>query len=189
MGHSRVEESPAPLEEMGSRAHAVCGGGGPTGGWPRVSPLGLPRPGPARSNPATRRSPTGPDSRPGSWVGPRLRRTGRRHVSRLCSPQRLSEDPPHPETLLNSPGQTGAACLLCDKPSTFQSIFNKLYGLQVTFLSFSSGPQASSLDLTTSGLHSRDLIGSDKSEVGQAYESCPFTVMLQRSQGLSHIAG
>ncbi|KAK5603240.1 Calmodulin-regulated spectrin-associated protein 1-B [Crenichthys baileyi] len=25
VGHSRVEESPAPLEEMGSRAHAVCG--------------------------------------------------------------------------------------------------------------------------------------------------------------------
>ncbi|KAK5604790.1 hypothetical protein CRENBAI_010324 [Crenichthys baileyi] len=26
VGHSRVEESPAPLEEMGSRAHAVRGG-------------------------------------------------------------------------------------------------------------------------------------------------------------------
>ncbi|MEQ2196228.1 hypothetical protein XENOCAPTIV_027568 [Xenoophorus captivus] len=37
---------------------------------------GLARPGPARSNPATRRSPTSPDPRPGSRVGPRLCRTG-----------------------------------------------------------------------------------------------------------------
>ncbi|MEQ2257012.1 hypothetical protein ILYODFUR_029980 [Ilyodon furcidens] len=60
-------------------------GGGPTGGWSRVSRLGLARPGPARSNPATRRSLTSPDPRPGSRVGPRLRRTGQRHVPRFCS--------------------------------------------------------------------------------------------------------
>ncbi|MED6291011.1 hypothetical protein CHARACLAT_019319, partial [Characodon lateralis] len=51
-------------------------GGGPTGGWPCVSPSGLARPGPASSNPATRHSLTGPDPRPGSMVGPRLRHTG-----------------------------------------------------------------------------------------------------------------
>ncbi|KAK5621984.1 hypothetical protein CRENBAI_013335 [Crenichthys baileyi] len=108
VGHSRVEESPAPLKEMGSRAHASQPkhpgigplrspsssatqsslhrsltvppeGGGPTGGWPRVSRSGLARLGPARSNPATRRSPASPDPRPGSRVGPRLRCTGRRH--------------------------------------------------------------------------------------------------------------
>ncbi|MEQ2164874.1 hypothetical protein GOODEAATRI_011186 [Goodea atripinnis] len=61
-------------------------GGGPTGRWPRISPLGLARPGPAKSNLATRRSPTGPDPRPGSRVGPQLHRTGRRHVPRLCGP-------------------------------------------------------------------------------------------------------
>ncbi|MED6289079.1 hypothetical protein CHARACLAT_032655, partial [Characodon lateralis] len=44
-------------------------GGGPTGGWHHVSPLGLAWPGPARSNPAIRRSPTGPDPRPGSRLG------------------------------------------------------------------------------------------------------------------------
>ncbi|KAK5622545.1 hypothetical protein CRENBAI_001786 [Crenichthys baileyi] len=95
---------------MGSRAHAVRGGepdyfysisldlpdklrllppqrgSGPTGGWPRVSRSGLARPGPARSNLATRRSPTSPDPRPGSRVGPRLRRTGRRHVPRYTCP-------------------------------------------------------------------------------------------------------
>ncbi|MED6234331.1 hypothetical protein ATANTOWER_027070 [Ataeniobius toweri] len=61
-------------------------GGGPTGGWPRVSCLGLAWPGPARSNPATRRSPASPDPRPGSRLGPRLRRTGQRHVARSTSP-------------------------------------------------------------------------------------------------------
>ncbi|MEQ2231155.1 hypothetical protein ILYODFUR_036624 [Ilyodon furcidens] len=60
-------------------------GGGPTGGWPRVSRSGLARPGPARSNPATRRSPPSPDPRPGSRVGPRLRRIGRHHVPRSTS--------------------------------------------------------------------------------------------------------
>ncbi|MED6289907.1 hypothetical protein CHARACLAT_007766 [Characodon lateralis] len=60
-------------------------GGGPTWGWPRVSHLGLARLDPMRSNPATTRSPTtGP--RPGSRVGPRLRRTGRRHVPQLYGP-------------------------------------------------------------------------------------------------------
>ncbi|MEQ2248252.1 hypothetical protein ILYODFUR_017363 [Ilyodon furcidens] len=69
-------------------------GGGPTGGWLRVSPLGLARPGPARSNPVTRHSLTGPDLRPGSRVGPRLRRTSRtrepcarRHVPRFFVPR------------------------------------------------------------------------------------------------------
>ncbi|MED6294765.1 hypothetical protein CHARACLAT_024498 [Characodon lateralis] len=62
-------------------------GGGPTGGWLRVTPLGLAWPGPARSNPATRRSLTGPDPRPGSRVGRRLRRTGRRHVPRFFGPR------------------------------------------------------------------------------------------------------
>ncbi|MED6256259.1 hypothetical protein ATANTOWER_022695, partial [Ataeniobius toweri] len=66
VGHSRVEESPAPLEEMGSRAHAVRGGGGPTEGWPRVSCSGLSWPGPTRSNTATRCSPTSPDPRSSS---------------------------------------------------------------------------------------------------------------------------
>ncbi|KAK5617236.1 hypothetical protein CRENBAI_009756, partial [Crenichthys baileyi] len=53
---------------------------GPHGGWPFGSLVrGLARLGPARSNPATRRSPASPDPRPRSRVGPRLRRTGRRH--------------------------------------------------------------------------------------------------------------
>ncbi|KAK5608312.1 Polypeptide N-acetylgalactosaminyltransferase 10 [Crenichthys baileyi] len=64
----------------------TAAGGGPTGGWPRVSRSGLARPGPARSNPATIRSPASPDPRPGSRVGPRLRRTGRRHVPRFNGP-------------------------------------------------------------------------------------------------------
>ncbi|MEQ2294005.1 hypothetical protein AMECASPLE_039387 [Ameca splendens] len=55
-------------------------GGGPTGGWPRVSCSDLAWPGPVRSTPATRRSPTSPAPRPGSRVGPRLLRTGRHHV-------------------------------------------------------------------------------------------------------------
>ncbi|MEQ2227555.1 hypothetical protein ILYODFUR_038830 [Ilyodon furcidens] len=58
---------------------------GPTGGWSRVSHSGLARLGPARNNPATRRYPASPDPRPGSRVGPRLRRTGRRHVPQFCS--------------------------------------------------------------------------------------------------------
>ncbi|MEQ2245660.1 hypothetical protein ILYODFUR_030253 [Ilyodon furcidens] len=41
-------------------------GGGPTGGWPRVSHSSLARLGPARSKPATRRSPASPDPRPGT---------------------------------------------------------------------------------------------------------------------------
>ncbi|KAK5600630.1 hypothetical protein CRENBAI_001360 [Crenichthys baileyi] len=118
VGHSRVEESPASLEEMGSRAHAVrraslsIRGSGRRGLHLRplpnplctgpsrfplqvVGPLGdsfasllsgLAWPGPARSNPATRGSLTGPDPRPGSRVGPWLRHTGRRHVPRSCSP-------------------------------------------------------------------------------------------------------
>ncbi|MED6258645.1 hypothetical protein ATANTOWER_010175 [Ataeniobius toweri] len=61
-------------------------GGGPTGGWPRITRSGLARPGSARSNPATRRSPMTPDPRPGSRVGPRLRRTERRHVPRFNDP-------------------------------------------------------------------------------------------------------
>ncbi|KAK5610108.1 hypothetical protein CRENBAI_011479 [Crenichthys baileyi] len=38
---------------------------------------------PARSNPATRRSPTSPDPRPGSRVGPWLCRTRRCHMPRF----------------------------------------------------------------------------------------------------------
>ncbi|KAK5608780.1 hypothetical protein CRENBAI_020273 [Crenichthys baileyi] len=115
VGHSRVEESPAPLEEMGSRAHASQSkhpgiglprsppssaaqsslhqmltvppaGSGPSGGWPRISHSGLAPPGPARSNPATKRSLTDPDPSPGSRVGPQLRHTRRRHVPRSCGP-------------------------------------------------------------------------------------------------------
>ncbi|MED6268662.1 hypothetical protein CHARACLAT_024611 [Characodon lateralis] len=52
---------------------------------PRVSCSGLARPGPARSNPATRHSPASPNPRPGSRVGPWLRRTGRHHVPRYIS--------------------------------------------------------------------------------------------------------
>ncbi|MED6278925.1 hypothetical protein CHARACLAT_029076, partial [Characodon lateralis] len=44
--------------------------GGPTGGWPHVSRSILAQLGPARSDLATRRSPTSPDPRPGSRVGP-----------------------------------------------------------------------------------------------------------------------
>ncbi|MEQ2238584.1 hypothetical protein ILYODFUR_034707, partial [Ilyodon furcidens] len=40
--------------------------GGPSGAWAHVSRSGLARPGPTRSNPATRRSPASPDPRPGS---------------------------------------------------------------------------------------------------------------------------
>ncbi|KAK5599724.1 hypothetical protein CRENBAI_016759 [Crenichthys baileyi] len=123
VGHSRVEECPAPLKEMGSRAYAVRGGSFPpsevTFHVPRASlsigdraaevsafvlhpnplftgpsrfpfqvvgPLGdclasLVRARPGRVL-ATRRSPASPDPRPASRVGPRLRRTGRRHVAR-----------------------------------------------------------------------------------------------------------
>ncbi|MEQ2241838.1 Serine/threonine-protein kinase dclk2 [Ilyodon furcidens] len=55
----------------------------PTGGWPRSSHSGLAQPGPARRNPATRRSPTSPDPRPGPRVGPRLRRNGQCHKPRF----------------------------------------------------------------------------------------------------------
>ncbi|MEQ2242275.1 hypothetical protein ILYODFUR_034091 [Ilyodon furcidens] len=58
----------------------------PGWGWPCVSRSGLAQPGTARSNPTTRRSPMSPDQRPGTRVGPRLRRTGRRHVPRFSSP-------------------------------------------------------------------------------------------------------
>ncbi|MED6275230.1 hypothetical protein CHARACLAT_024428 [Characodon lateralis] len=61
-------------------------GGGPTGGWPHVSHSTLACPDPARNNPATRCSPTSPDPRPGSKVGPRLCRTGGHHVPRLYDP-------------------------------------------------------------------------------------------------------
>ncbi|MEQ2234026.1 hypothetical protein ILYODFUR_027708 [Ilyodon furcidens] len=61
-------------------------GGGPIGGWPRISRSGFARAGPARRNPATMRSPASPDPRPGSRVGPRLRRTGRYHMPRYFSP-------------------------------------------------------------------------------------------------------
>ncbi|MEQ2300093.1 hypothetical protein AMECASPLE_021773 [Ameca splendens] len=45
-------------------------GGVPTGGWPRVSRSGWARLGPARSNLATRCSPTSPNPRPGSRWDP-----------------------------------------------------------------------------------------------------------------------
>ncbi|MEQ2179925.1 hypothetical protein GOODEAATRI_030310 [Goodea atripinnis] len=79
-----------PLSATQSSLHrsltVPSAGGGPTGGWPRVSRSGLARLGPAMSNPATRRSLTGPDPRYGSRVGRQLRRTGRRHVPRCTSP-------------------------------------------------------------------------------------------------------
>ncbi|KAK5601630.1 hypothetical protein CRENBAI_022902 [Crenichthys baileyi] len=59
---------------------------GPLGDGPRVSRFGLGPAGSRRGNPATRRSPTSPDPRPGSRVGPRLRRTRRRHVPRYTCP-------------------------------------------------------------------------------------------------------
>ncbi|KAK5598352.1 hypothetical protein CRENBAI_014378, partial [Crenichthys baileyi] len=60
-------------------------GGGPIGDG-LESPFPCPAGSPRGKNRATRRSLTGPDPRPGSRVGPWLRRTGRRHVPRLCSP-------------------------------------------------------------------------------------------------------
>ncbi|MEQ2285761.1 hypothetical protein AMECASPLE_035199 [Ameca splendens] len=61
-------------------------GGGPTGRWPRIFHLGLAQPGPTRSNPATKCSPTIPNPRPGSRVGHRLCRIGPCHVPQLYGP-------------------------------------------------------------------------------------------------------
>ncbi|MEQ2240018.1 hypothetical protein ILYODFUR_010604 [Ilyodon furcidens] len=51
-----------------------------------VSRSGLARLGPVRSNPATRRSQMSPDPRTGSGMGPQLRCTGQRYMTRCNSP-------------------------------------------------------------------------------------------------------
>ncbi|KAK5613643.1 LARGE xylosyl- and glucuronyltransferase 2 [Crenichthys baileyi] len=73
---SRRESSPSQGD--GFPEHTLCGGrwwahwgGASSSRW------GLGPPGSREEHPATRRSPTSPDPRPGSRMGPRLRRTGR----------------------------------------------------------------------------------------------------------------
>ncbi|MEQ2289071.1 hypothetical protein AMECASPLE_029348 [Ameca splendens] len=86
MGPPRSPPSSAAQSYLHRFLMVPPAGRGPTGGWPCVSRSGLARPGPVRSNPATRRSPKSHDPRPGSRVGPRLRRTGCCHVPRFCGP-------------------------------------------------------------------------------------------------------
>ncbi|MEQ2305582.1 hypothetical protein AMECASPLE_039309, partial [Ameca splendens] len=71
IGPPRSPPSSATQSSLHQSLMVPPAGGRPTGGWSRISHLGLVRPGPARSNPATRCSPTSPDPRPGSRVGPR----------------------------------------------------------------------------------------------------------------------